>query len=104
MKYESGVCEECGRSTAVSYAHANLCEWCGSTAFKQAPATAPQATPAAAARRPCPECGVYLADAKRERCLDCEVNHAFSDLEQRIQAARRLSESTQTGTNRGGRL
>lgn len=103
MKHESGVCEECGRSTAVSYAHANLCEWCGSTG-KQAVAAALQATPAAASRRTCQECGVFLADAKRARCLDCEVNHAFNDLEQRIQAARRLFESTQTGTNRGGRL
>ena len=103
MKHESGVCEGCGRITAVSYLHTNLCEWCESMAPKRAVAAAPQATPAAAVWRTCQECGVRLADAKRARCLDCEVNHAFDALGQRIQT-RRVSGDTQTGTNRGGRL
>ena len=103
MKHESGVCEGCGRSTAVSYMLTNLCEWCESRAGTPAAAAARQATPAAAVRRTCQECGVGLADAKRERCLDCEVNHAFDALGQRIQA-RRASGDTPTGTNRGGRL
>ena len=102
MKHESGVCERCGRETAVTYAHANLCEWCGPKGANQAAAAADQATPASAVWRTCQECGVRLADAKRERCLDCEVNHAFNALEQRIQARRGLG-STQTGTNAGGR-
>ena len=100
MKHESGVCERCGRETAVTYAHANLCEWCGPMA-QQATAATPQATPASALGRTCQECGVRLADGKRERCLDCEVNHAFNALERQIQA-RRPSGSTQTGTNAGG--
>jgi hypothetical protein len=41
------MCEACGRRTAVSYAHGNLCEWC---------------------------------DARRGRCLDCEVSRAFDSL------------------------
>ncbi len=93
MKREHGICEECGRQTAVIYAYANLCEWCW-------PACAPAASlceakragagrPREAETKPaCRDCGAELSDVRRGRCLDCEVSHAFDTLGERIEERR----------------
>ena len=101
MKQQAGVCEECGRRTAVTYAHANLCEWCWPAHAKSASADPASARPAAPPQRTCRECGAWLTDLRRERCLDCEVNRAFDALGEKIEARRRSNQATYS---RGGTI
>ena len=88
MTRERGLCDECGRRTAVTYAHANLCEWCW-PASGQPASIAATGTPRRTEAKPvCRDCGAELSGARRGQCLDCEVNHAFDRLGQQIQAQR----------------
>ena len=104
MKRERGTCEECGRRTAVSYAHANLCEWCAPAASHEEPEAANGGPACRGAGRPreaqtepaCRDCGAWLSGARRVRCLDCEVNHAFDALDEKLDV-RRHSTTPRTG-------
>ena len=91
MQRESGVCQVCGRRTTALSAHA---EWCWPAHGKQASAESASARPAAPPQRTCRECGAWLTDLRRERCLDCEVNHAFDALGEKIEARRRSNQAT----------
>ena len=99
MKHEHGSCEECGRRTAVIYAHANLCEWCWPAASQDEPEAANGAPREAETKPACRDCGAGLSDARRGRCLDCEVSHAFDTLGEQIVARRRSNKMT---PSRGG--
>ena len=102
MKRERGICEECGRRTAVSYAHANLCEWCSPAAshvVRGEPEAANGGPRGAQTEPACRDCGAGLSGARRGRCLDCEVNHAFDAMGERIEARRR---SHQAAHSAGG--
>lgn len=104
MKREHGICEECGRRTAVIYAHANLCEWCWPAGSQAEPDPANGGPACRGAGRPreaqtkpaCRDCGAELSGARRGRCLDCEVNHAFDRFGEQIEA-RRHSTTPRTG-------
>ena len=83
MAYETGICEACGRRTAALATHA---QWC---------------RPAAPLERTCRDCGAWLSDVRRQRCLDCEVNHAFDALSEQTKA-RRLAAGGRVEGGSGG--
>ena len=87
MQRKSGVCQVCRYRTADMSAHS---EWCWPAAAKQASTGSTPARPAAPHMRACRDCGAWLTDLRRERCLDCEVNGAFDALEQ-VEARRQSS-------------
>ena len=88
MIREQGICEECGRRTAVTYAHGNVCEWCWPVSGQQGSAAA-NGEPRGTETKPvCRDCGAELSGARRGQCLDCEVTRAFDMLGQKIQAQR----------------
>jgi hypothetical protein len=83
------MCEACGLRMAVSYAHGNLCEWCWPMAAPGCPEAANDAPREAETKTVCRDCGAGLSDARRGRCLDCEVSHAFDSLGVQLSARRR---------------
>jgi hypothetical protein len=91
MKRARGMCEACGRRTAVSYAHGNLCEWCWPMAAPGCPQAADDAPREAGTVAACRDCGAALSDARQGRCLDCEVSHAFDSLSIRTETRGRAS-------------
>ena len=95
MKRERGICEECGRRTAVIYAHANLCEWCWPAVSHGEPEAANGGPREMETKPACRDCGAGLSDARRGRCLDCEVSHAFDVLGGKTEVRRH---STTSGT------
>ena len=97
MKQQAGVCEECGRRTAVIYAHANLCEWC----WPASASTEAQTKPAVTVQRTCHDCGARLSDMRRQRCLDCEVNRVFDVLGERIEVHRSAGDVRMESRERG---
>ena len=87
MTREHGICEECGRRTAVTYAHANVCERCWPVAGQHMAAAKGEPREAGNASV-CRDCGAELSGARQGRCLDCEVSHAFDVLGEKIQTRR----------------
>lgn len=77
MKHEPGVCEECHDEPKA--ANGGLRE--------------------AGTKPVCRDCGAERSDARRQRCLDCEVHHAFDALGEKIEARRR---SNQIASSTGG--
>jgi hypothetical protein len=90
MKRARGLCEACGRRTAVSYAHGNLCEWCWPMAAPGRPDAGNGAPREAETKSACRDCGAELSDARRGRCLDCEVSRAFDSLGATLKGRRRI--------------
>ena len=104
MRREYGICEECGRRTPGLSVHASLCEWCrpacrdeeaphgrstgGPGRSRNEPEAANGGPREAEAKPACRDCGAELSDARRGRCLDCEVSHAFDTLGAQLEARR----------------